>query len=355
MDLTVGLQPKSLPNNKISKLVRKKKLVDKDDIITYKFYKDNVVHNPKKKLFVYRNQIIKTLVKLKIPFSKSDKKEELLKLVFSYYEKLNYYDSPDNIKHVNLVAKCIKSYLQNKKIALYGPGIIDKKICKNSEDCFTLEAIEAIEDQYFFSIKDSHGSVFFFDIRTFNKLIKKDSLNPYTREKFSNETISHFKNRIKHMEKYKLSIIYPDEQAFMNNLTPEQKIKHRLIDIFTDIDALNVVAGGTKIEWFLNLSINRLKKLYRVLEDVWNYRAELSPSKKQQIVPNKPMFVNSVNYVMGLQCRNYIQNIILNEMEKLVKTAPNASDRHTGAYFILISLTEISEHCAHDLPWLVQY
>ena len=31
-----------------------------------------------------------------------------------------------------------------------------------------------------------------------------------------------------------------------------------------------------QIEWFTNLSIRRLKKLYKQLEDIWNYRSQLS-------------------------------------------------------------------------------
>ena len=345
-------------NNKpviTKKLVRKTKQIDKNSIITYEYYKKNVCLNPKKKIFFYKLQLINTLKQLKLPFDTKLKKNELQSLLFMYYNKLYYYERPENINRVKLIIKQIKKYLNNKKITLYGEGILDKSLCKNSEDCYTLESIDNIPNKYFFSITDSHNNIFFFDVRTFNKLLKKDGLNPYTREKFSNDIIKKFDIRIEHMKKNNLSIIYPEEEEYINNMTPEQKIKHRLTDIFSEIDTLNVIAGGTKIEWFSNLSINRLKKLYRVLEDVWNYRAELTLTKKHQIVPNKPMFVNSVNYVMGLQCKNYIQNIILNEMEKLVKTAPNSEDRHTGAYFILISLTEISEQCALDLPWLVQY
>ena len=127
------------------------------------------------------------------------------------------------------------------------------------------------------------------------------------------------------------------------------------MDIFGDIDRLNVIAGGTEIEWFKNLNIIQLKKLYKVLEDVWNYRAELTSAQKTEIVPDNNMFPNSVNYVFNLTSKIEIQNLILNEMEKLVKSSPDESHQHTGAYYILISLTEISYECAQDLPWLIQY
>ena len=95
--------------------------------------------------------------------------------------------------------------------------------------------------------------------------------------------------------------------------------------------------------------------MYKVLEDVWNYRAELTQIQKLEIVPNGQMFINSVNNVYTLHNKLHIQNIILMEMEKLVKSSPSELHRHTGAYYILIALTEISIECAQDLPWLVQY
>ena len=157
------------------------------------------------------------------------------------------------------------------------------------------------------------------------------------------------------MQKNGISILYPQEEQEILNQTPEQKIQIKLLDIFGEIDALNVVAGGTRLEWFNNLNIIQLKKLYKVMEDVWNYRAELTADQKNLIVPDNNMFVASVNYVFSINNKIKIQNIILNEMEKLVKSSPHETQRHTGAYYILISLTEISYQCAQDLPWLIQY
>ena len=197
--------------------------------------------------------------------------------------------------------------------------------------------------------------MFFFDVRTFKKLVDKKSDNPYNREPFSQESLDLFKERCEHMEKYDISLLYPEEEEYLKNLTPEEKVHNKLLDIFGEIDSLNVVAGGTRLEWFQTLNIIQLKKLYRVLEDVWNYRSELSHAKKLEIVPQNNMFTVSVNYIFNLTSKVQIQNLILNEMEKLVKSSLVEEHRHTGAYYVLISLTEISYQCAADLPWLIQY
>ena len=38
-------------------------------------------------------------------------------------------------------------------------------------------------------------------------------------------------------------------------------------------------------EWFLHLTINYLKRLYRNLEDLWNYRLQLTNDVKSRICP----------------------------------------------------------------------
>ena len=354
--------PKIIDTKSTQKCSRngKNKEVNENKIITYNFFKNFIfpkLHSDKKKdkLFLYKKQLQTSLDKLGIKYKKTDKKDLLQSLLFDAYEKLVYYDTPKRVSQINLLKRSISKYIKDKRTKIYGPGFIDKSICKNNEDCFTMEIIDEVEDKYFFSIQDGYGSVFFFDIRTFKKLVDTNSDNPYTREPFSNEALQLFQKRCEYMEKNGISILYAEEEEYLQNLTPEDRVNNKLLDIFGEIDRLNVVAGGTRLQWFKDLNIIQLKKFYRVLEDVWNYRAELSQSKKLEIVPENNMFPNSVNYIFNLTNKIQLQNLILNEMEKLVKSSPNEESRHTGAYYILISLTEISYQCATDLPWLIQY
>ena len=353
--ITDIFSPPQSPKLKIRK--GKPKGCDKNTILTYEFYKNEFLPtlNSKKKVFIYKQQLLKTLKHMNLNFDKSAKKPELQNILFSLYKKINSFDNPNIIYRLDTAKKQLRDRIKKRKLQIYGPGYIDKKLCKNQEDCFSMESIDDISDEFFFSVEDKYNSIFFFDIRTFKKLIDKNSDNPYNREPFTEESKKLYNMRCEYMIKNGISIIYPDEEEYINNLSPEEKIKNKLVDIFGEIDALNVIAGGTRLDWFLTLNIIQLKKLYKVLEDVWNYRAELSQAKKLEIVPENNMFPNSVNYVFNLTSKIQIQNIILNEMEKLVKSSPNEANRHTGAYYILISLTEISYQCATDLPWLIQY
>ena len=357
--------PSTTPSSPVSKTRKLKHFTssskkyenfDENTLITYKFFKNHIFPKKKRdKVFIYKNQLKKTLDSLKIKYAKNLKKEALQTILFNHFNILIKYDNDSDIKKLNLITKNWREYQIRKRERIYGPGFNNKNLCKNSEDCFTLETVNEIPDKHFFSVRDVLGDIFFFDVRTFYKLYKNKSDNPYTRRPFTQEVLDIFKARYDYMIKHNIDIIYPEEQEYLNNLTPSEKIHNRLLDVFGDIDRLNVIAGGTKLEWFKNLNILQLKKFYKVLEDVWNYRAELSDAQKNEIVPGNTMFPNSVNYVFNIQSKLEIQNIILTEMEKLVKSSPNESHQHTGAYYILISLTEISYECAQDLPWLIQY
>jgi len=332
-------------------------------IITYELFKEYIhpstttsIDNRKKKhIFIYKHQLKNTLSKLKIKFDKGDKKEKLETLLFNTYQVILDKDNSVDIRKINLIKSKWKEYIQLKHTRLYGPGFIDKTKCKNTEDCFSMDSIKDTPSKFFFSISDNHNSIFFFDIRTFDKLITKMSPNPYTREPFNDATIKLFEKRKKYMESNNISLLYPEEIDYINNLTPDQIIQNRMFAIFQLIDELNVMASGTKLCWFNNLDIFQLKKYYRVLEDIWMYRANLSAEQKKELVPNHHMFTFSVNYVLKLNNKIKIKNIILNEMEKLVKSSPDVNQRNTGAYYVLIAFTEVSMECANDMPWLIQY
>lgn len=349
------INPKTIQKKRIKK---PKNDLREDDIVTYEYFKTKIFDFSKKsprKIFLYKKQLQNSLEKLNIGYKKTAKKEVLQELLFNNFSKLISYELPENIDKINIVQQTVKKYLQKKKKELYGPGYCDKSLCKNEEDIFSMESINDVEDIYFFSVKDSHNSIFFFDFRTFKKIVDKDGTNPYNREPFTSETMESYKKRLDYMNKNKISILFQEDIDYFKKLTPEKKIHNKLVDIFGEIDKLNVIAGGTRIEWFSNLNTSELKKLYKVLEDIWNYRAELTQTQKLEIVPNAQMFINSVNYVYNLHNKLHIQNIILMEMEKLVSSSSSEHHRHTGAYYILIAMTEISLECAQELPWLVQY
>jgi hypothetical protein len=314
----------------------------KHKIITLEDYNNNV------KKFFYLMDIKKSLKTYKLADSKlfKEKKKVLQQLLFDYFDNLNKYD----VNKVVLIQRNFKKYLNEVKIKTQGPGILDKSKCSNQEDFYTLDSIDDIEDKYFFSYK-TDGHIYFFDIRSFNKLVGGDCKNPYTREKIPQYAIDMFKKRKKQLKINKI-IINEFEKCKM---TKEQLFNADVLNIFQKIDMLNIAAGGTNTCWFTDLNILQLKMLYKVLEDIWNYRAELTLSKKLEIVPSNNMFSRDLNEIYYMNKKRELQYIILTEMDKLLSSASNIEDKMTGGYFILTSLVEISPTCMEALPWLIQH
>lgn len=277
----------------------------------------------------------------------SNKKEDMIENLKKHFEILNEYSCDDKLKKIKRIQKLIKNYIENKEIFLRGPAYLNRKLCNNADDFLTFEEIENIPNKYFFSFKDKDNFIYGFDIRSFKKLIECKMDNPYNRNKIPKHAISNLKNLISN-PKYQLVEIQNGK------ITKEQRMNQRVISVFQKIDELDTYAGGTSIDWFLNLSGNQLKLYYKVLEDIWNYRSELSNSRKNEIVPNKKMFPITVPHFYNLNDKHKMRKIVLAEMDKLVSTAPKREDRVLGCYYTLIGLVEVSQQVANALPWLVQ-
>ena len=318
-------------------------------LITLDNYNNN--KNNVKKHFYYITDIKKTIKYYKLLSltpPKSFKKNEYENFLFNFFEKLNEYIP--HLEKIVLIQTTFKNYLKSKKIKTQGIGLFNKEKCSNHEDFYTLDNINEIEDKYFFSY-ETDGHIYFFDIRSFNQLIENDSKNPYTRENIPQYAIDSFLARKDELKKNKI-IIKDLEQP---KLTKEQLFNAYVFKIFQKIDILNVSAGGTNIRWFTDLSLLQLKMLYKILEDIWNYRSELSIDKKKAIVPNKSMFLVSVNDVYKMIKKRPLQKILLGEIDTLISSAENIEDKITGSYFVLTALVEVSQQCMEALPWLIQH
>ena len=66
------------------------------------------------------------------------------------------------------------------------------------------------------------------------------------------------------------------------------------------------------------------------------------------------MFLKSVNEIFNIYDKYTLQNIVLDEINKLVSSSPNNNSKITGGYYVLTALVEISNECAQCMPWLIQ-
>lgn len=272
------------------------------------------------------------------------KKDALFTRLQNHLDSLKTYALEEH-KIISLQTK-IRYFLKKRNIVLRGPALYQRKICNNAEDFYTFETVEEIPFDKFFSYKDSDNFIYGFDIKSFHKLIELKQSNPYNRKAIPNKAIT---NLQKLLEINKNKNLLDEDKCEI--LTNKQKFNQNVLRIFQHIESLT---SSVNIEWFLSLTIPELKKYYKSLEDIWNYRAELNLTQKINIVKDKTMFPVTVHNFYKYNNLNKLRNIILHEIDKLIFTADEDSDKTLACYYVLTAFCEVSNEARTVFPWLVQ-
>jgi hypothetical protein len=254
------------------------------------------------------------------------------------HKKQYYYD--EVCKFIN----SLEEYDESKIIEIQ--ALVRKKLvlnrmnikCNNTEDFYTYDPINEIDYRYLFCYKDSKGFTWGFDIRSLFKLISMNYPNPYTIEKIPENVIKEVKKKIQSLKEKNSfedinEIILRDRKA---------TIKQKAVDLFSEIE-LN--GYSCEINWFFDLSGRRLKELYKQLEDLWNYRAQLSQEMKRLICPpDGRVFTTPISEVLHYNCKEDLQELILHDTGKF-KNAVNISDKKLGYMYFIIGLSMVSPEC----------
>lgn len=250
--------------------------------------------------------------------------------------------------------RCIKEYssdvsqithIQALYRGRYQRRILTERKCNNTEDFFTFEEISDINPLYFYSYKDAKGFRWGFDIRSLHRLNQLMYPNPYTTEKIPSTVLDDVKKRFKELQHH------PQYSPIVDEVIRDREtlIKQRVVDLFSLIEQ----SGYTcHVEWFLNLNIRRLRELYKQLEDIWNYRAQLTSSMKCLICPpHGRLFVLSPSIIMRCDSKQDLQEIILGDIGKF-KQASEANMK-LGFMYFMIGFGYVSRDCyiAHQ-DWL---
>ena len=273
----------------------------------------------------------------------SSKKGELFKELVSLYTNLHRYSHLENLQKVVKIQR----YYKQKNIQLFGTlrgeGFKNPLKCQNDTDFFTYETYNELDPKYFFSYKDVNGFIWFFDIRSFLKLVELNQSNPYTREDIPQKVIDNAQELSD-----KLQLYQPEEPevVFQNR---NQRIKQKTIDVFSKIEQLGYECN---FEWFIRLRRRELRNLYKNLEDIWNYRLQLTYAMKSSIAPpNGLVFTTSLQEVMGMDKQD-LQELILQEVLKF-DGARTESDKKLGFMYFIIGLGSVSLDCHNAHPWLL--
>ena len=104
----------------------------------------------------------------------------------------------------------------------------------------------------------------------------------------------------------------------------------------------------------MKLPLASLKELYKQVEDIWNYRAELKTEDKLKFVKDGKIFTKKINEINAIKSVNNLRHIILDDFYRLVTEGKTKSDCQTGALWILSAMTIVSYEARSSMAWLFQ-
>jgi len=278
---------------------------------------------------------------------KTGNKDELINKLYNFL-KFSLYA----IK----IQKVIRGVFLNRFIQYGGKAFKKRQLCVNDTDFATLENVKEIPFNQFFSWEQGE-CVYGCDIMSFYGLIykknyigqQKDALNPYNREKIEKKTIDQFKQFLK---LGKLNHIEQEKEIIEEPIDPKKKMEMRIVELFQYINELGNYSDSS---WFLNLPLHMLVMFIRELYDIWNYRAQLTPSMMREIVPpHGNPFLGLQMHLAQHQNEDYLRKSALRIMDYMVKSGHSNDNRSLGAYYVLAALTLVNEDARNALPWLYQ-
>jgi hypothetical protein len=207
--------------------------------------------------------------------------------------------------------------------------------------------------------------VFVFDVRTLAELFrKKQWKSPFDNREFDKATVKQVSRRICYLTQR--GYLQPPKPAqpshtaatasSMSNVTmpvrasrPAPKV--RAVSLCSEMDRLNFPVC---VEWLTDLRRTEIIRWYQRCEDIWTYRAQLSPAQQARIAPGGRRVFYARNRIRNVASLNEMQHLMLDAMERLVTTGHTEADRTNGLMYVLMALTEVSTPIRETYGYLYQ-
>lgn len=252
------------------------------------------------------------------------------------------------------IQKITRGMLVRKYFKLHGPGFLNRSLCTNTSDFLTMEPLNELSFEQFFSFKDDDNFIYGFDLQSIYNLIYKTKgsvKNPYNRHVIPVSVIETFRALLRLSKILNIDILtnIKDEEVSI-----KKAIELRTVALFQNIDLLGNYSNP---KWFLDLNREQLIKIMIELLDIWAYRAHLSnPTKRSICPPNGNPFPSgqTMNGLRIMENIDEIRKIVLATLEKLVNSGVDRDSQCLGAYYVLGALTLVNVDAASSLPWLYQ-
>ena len=262
--------------------------------------------------------------------------------------KINILNSQDfDRKAIIQLQKVFRGYLCRLTVYYHGLAYYNRDYCVNDADFYNLEPLSTIPSNYFFSFCQG-GKHYGTDVRSFIMLPPPNISNPYNREPLHSTILERSLGLVKKLQATKHSIEYEAPE-----LSETQLKTQRVLTLFQYIDKLD---NYTDTSWYWNLDVVSLQRWYIEVEDIWNYRAQLTQEVKHNIIPQtsgKPFPYAPVD-IKKVMDRDTLREVVLTEMERLVYSGIDRHHQVLGAMYLLTGLVIVNQSAAEAMPWLWQ-
>ncbi len=278
----------------------------------------------------------------------SGNKNDLLRRIISY---LHLY------KYACLIQKNWRMFIVKKYLKLKGPGFLNRSVCVNNTDFFLLDDLKEIPSKEFISFKEKDGFIYGFNIFSLYTLIKQggEIQNPYTRT-ILDTTIKNNVNeyiRLSNILSIPLNLKIENTDTY---LSEDQIFKMRVEKLFKFMDDMG---NYTNSKWFMDLSCSRLYRYVCEIEDLWNYRLQLTREMKGLICPpyGNPFYnVNMHSFARDTRERNLmkVRKVALQIIENLCYNSVNDEHKQLGIIYCLTIFTMVNADAWEAMPWLYE-
>lgn len=287
------------------------------------------------------------------------------------------------------IQKCMRGYFVRKSLNLIGPAIRKREICLNDSDFSTLEPLKNININDFFSYKDHKGYVYGFQLSSLIEYIKKrkhkEIKNPYNRSSMNYllkdiSQLNRLHKIISHKfvpSKRQIITMIPKPRRIRNMDTPTSRYHNMLSDynynhsemlikireirsktiiertnsLFMEIDNLGNYSNS---RWFSDLDRRGYIRFFRILKDIWIYRAQIPSYIKIKISPLWDPFLMLSTTDLNEYSIDELQCLCLSVMEDLIYTGVDTEYKTLGALHVLSVLTVVSYPAREAMPWLYE-
>ena len=310
----------------------------------------------------------------------------------------------NSIRNVILIQKIFRGNIVRLFIKLRGPGCKERKLCVNETDGYTLEPLNEIPLERFYSYSDAKDFIYGFDLLSLLEFYKSKVkiINPFTRERVNNKILNEILT-LGRITKILYPSIFVEYQTLMSPIPPTQprlqnhlivnntdnpqmmalnrvrniviqsgeqqseqlimlnklyeiksrSIETRITDLFIEIDLLG---NYTQSQWFSQLDKGQYIRYFRLLYNYWNFRGQIPQETKLRICQFFDPFINIIipynNESYNRMTIDQVKENCISVMENMIYCGIDTDYRGLGALYVLSILTVVSIPARNSMYWL---